>query len=305
MGMPVFGERSAPRCGASGACDDVGVVMAVRDPDFIIIGTMKSGTTALFRWLQEVSGSELCREKEPEFFLKAHPVGSRAHRRYRSLFPERGLAAEASVEYTDPRVAADVAGRIADAVPSVRLVCVLRQPGSRLRSHYRHQVQHGRERRPFLEAITADDNPYLRRSLYDVALQPFLDRFPTESVLVVQMERLVDEERSAWNDLLDFLGLPAAPHPAIPVNVGSTKGDYTSLMRRLYDSRALRRLESATPRWLRRTLRPLLIRHDPDAERLRAQSQDQPLPPSVARRLEESVARLHTMVPLDLDLWRA
>ncbi len=90
--MPVFGESSTPCRGIPCSFDDAGAVTAVRNPDFTIIGTMKSGTTALFRWLQEVSGSELCREKEPEFFLKAHPVGSRAHRRYRSLFPERGLA---------------------------------------------------------------------------------------------------------------------------------------------------------------------------------------------------------------------
>ncbi|GEM_PF-4095482 len=274
-----------------------------RDPEFIIVGTMKSGTTALFRWLQQASGSILCREKEPEFFLTGDGPGSRAHRRYRSLFPTEGLAGEASVAYSDPQVASEVAARIAEVCPSVRLICVLREPETRLRSHYRHEVHHGRERRPFLQAVSEPDNPYVRRSLYDLALAPFLERFGTESLLVVQMEHLVDGEHPAWSEVLAFLGLPPSPHPRIAVNVTADKPDYTPLMRRLYDSRLLRRLEPVTPRAIRKLVRPLLLRRDPVAERLRAESRDLPLPGSVTARLDASVRNLSELTSLDLAAW--
>jgi hypothetical protein len=39
-------------------------------PDFVIIGTMKSGTASLFRWLGDVDGVTLPRIEEPALFVK-------------------------------------------------------------------------------------------------------------------------------------------------------------------------------------------------------------------------------------------
>ena len=83
--------------------------------------------------------------KEPVFFSD-ETAWNRGTDWYRSLFAESApgsLTGEASVEYTDPAVADTAAARIAATIPDARLVCLLRDPIDRLRSHYRHEVQRG------------------------------------------------------------------------------------------------------------------------------------------------------------------
>lgn len=62
------------------------------------------------------------------------------------------VTGEASASYADPRVAGVVAERMSALVPDVRLVYLVREPVARLRSHYLHEYQRSRERRPLLEA---------------------------------------------------------------------------------------------------------------------------------------------------------
>ena len=150
-----------------------------RWPDFIIIGAMKSATSSLYAAPDTAEvlpgpaqGSEL-------LLVRPH-VGQRAGlvhepvRRRRSWGPPGRGVGELHVpggfrtsECTDGR-----------PVPRARLIYVVRQPVERLRSHYRHEVQRSRERRPLIEAISAEGNPYVETSRYFACLRPYIDRFP-------------------------------------------------------------------------------------------------------------------------------
>ncbi len=259
-----------------------------RPPDFLIIGTMKSGTTSLFRWLEQQPDFDMPGDKEPNFFCD-DDVWGRGLEWYGSLFlhaADDHLTGEASVAYTDPRLADQAAQRIAATLPAVPLVCVLRNPFERLRSHYRHEVQRGRERRPF-ESAVGPSTPYVRRSMYHTCLEPYLRRFPTSQLLIVRFEDLMAPDHRGWDDLLRHIGAPLRPAPGEAHNVTADKPQYRRLMLRLWESGRLERLRRV-PAPLRRAGKHLLTRRGGGYTR-RLREADGPLPAAAARGVRDDV----------------
>ena len=272
-----------------------------RFPDFVIIGTMKSGTTTLFRWLESLDDVWLPAVKEPDFFSD-EKVWSRGMEWYRSLFAMASpgdLTGEASVEYTDPGVADTVAARIAATMPGVKLVCLLRDPIDRLRSHYRHEVQRSRERRPFPAAIKEHDNPYVRRSMYHDALAPYLANFDRGQLLVVRMESLTEPPYEAWDQILTHIGAAAAPAPGGAVNVTAAKQQFTRPMLALWKSGLLDRLSRLAPTGVRRLGKRILLRDDGTYRELLATA-DQAVPAAIEEPIRQHAFELQTHLGIDL-----
>jgi hypothetical protein len=208
-----------------------------RLPDFLIIGAMKCGTTPLFRWLGEQPEIRIPEIKEPHFFSRKERW-DRGLDWYGSLFAgaaEGALTGEASASYSDPQFSSTATERIARVIPHARLIYLVSDPVERIRSHYRHEVQRSRERRPLVEALQDPDNPYLRSSLYHRALSPYVERFPREQILVTRLEDLA--EGSAWRSVLTHIGLPDRPRPHGVHNVSDEEAGFTRPMLRLRESR--------------------------------------------------------------------
>jgi hypothetical protein len=270
--------------------------LAGRLPDFVVIGTMKSGSTTLYRWLERHPGCALPAIKEPNFF--AHDTAwRRGLEWYADLFAavdDQHVTGEASVTYTDPRYAATAASRLRDTAPAARLVCLLRHPVERLRSHYRHELQRGRERRPFGVAVTEPGNPYVARSRYAACLEPWVRHFPPAQLCVVRLEDLVGDDGATWERVLTHLGLTLVARPDEVFNVTGDKAQFTGLMRLLWERGALpnsRRL----PQPLRRVGRRLLLRNGGRYAARTAGAADA-LPDDVVAPVWEDVARLPTLV---------
>ncbi|MEA2209072.1 MAG: hypothetical protein QOF54_1549, partial [Solirubrobacteraceae bacterium] len=112
-----------------------------RAPDFFIVGHPKSGTTALYEMLRSHRQIYMPDLKETLFFARElHPglVPSGPHpdtlEEYLELFApaaEEQRAGEASPSYLRSRMAA---GRIAEVQPDARIIAILREPASFLRS---------------------------------------------------------------------------------------------------------------------------------------------------------------------------
>jgi hypothetical protein len=230
-------------------------------PDFLIIGAMKAGTTSLYRWLDQQPEVFMSPRKEPNFFCN-ESLWSKGPRWYENQFSEATptqLRGEASVKYTAPEHSAKVARRILATLPWVRLIFVARHPIDRLRSHYLHQVLRGRERRTLGAALEQPNNDYMRYSMYDKSLQPFLDLFPKEQICVVRFEDLMSVEALGWHSLLTHLGMAGRPCPQVAYNVTSKKGQFTRPMLWIWEKGLLRKV-GAVPRPLRVLGKRILIR---------------------------------------------
>ena len=267
--------------------------MTARLPDFIIIGTMKSGTTSLFRWIGDIEGVTLPKVKEPGFFAQPDlwPDGLRDYADLFASAPRGQITGEASVIYTDPIHSPGAAARIAEALPDVRLICVLRNPLPRLRSHYRHEVQRGRERRPLLQALADANNPYVRLSLYHSALEPYLELFPPERRLILRFENLVATAGSGFGEVLRYLGLPAGSVPDVRHNETAVKRGFTAPVRAMWEVGLLDRLQ-----WLPRPVRAagyrLLTVDSGRYRKLMHSSDSEELPSGVEKTIWADVSEL-------------
>lgn len=277
-----------------------------RLPDFVVIGCMKSGTTALFRQLAALPQFAMPEVKEPHFFSD-DAVWRRGVDWYRSLFPASTgrLTGEASVSYTRAPTTGRAAERLGGVLPGARLVCVLRDPLARMRSHYRHEVQRARERRSFLDALADTATDYLASSRYATCLAPWVERFGDSRLLVVRFEDLHGADEAAWRRVLTHLGAQPVGRPGVDDrNATADKPAFTPLMRVVHDRGWLRHL-SRLPGPVRRAGRSLLVR--PGSERyqhLLASAADD-VPAEVVEVLAAEAAELRRLVPDPGLSWRS
>jgi hypothetical protein len=202
-------------------------------PSVLIIGAQKGGTTSLFKYLVQHPDVLAPLVKEVHYFDFHYFRGVNW---YRGRFPythrlRRGsLTLDASPYYL---VHPLVPQRVAQLLPEVRLVAVLRNPVDRAHSHYQHEVRGGRESLSFAEAIEKESErlageeerlrndpnyysfnhhrySYTLRGLYLDQLRRWVQQFPRSQLLVLQSEWLFRDPAAATAAVHDFLGL--RPH---------------------------------------------------------------------------------------------
>jgi hypothetical protein len=228
MSMPVA-RVASPRQGA-------------RVPDFFIIGHAKCGTTAMYEMLRshpqiympeykEGSG------KEPWFFSRDNPhpqehgersvqfTGRHAmtFEQYLSLFaaarPDQRVG-EASTSYI---WSSSAAARIAEVRPDARIIAILREPASFLRSlHMQLLVNYHESERDFAKALALDDARregkhipshsywpqaliYSDRVRYVEQLRRYHEVFGREQVLVLIYDDFRDDNEGTVRGVLRFL----------------------------------------------------------------------------------------------------
>lgn len=180
-------------------------------PSFLVIGSMKGGTTSLYHYLGAHPQVFMPRLKEVDFFT-AELNWSRGWDWYRKQFKEApaGTRAvgEASTSYTKFPRYTGVPARIAESLPEVRLIYVVRDPVQRIRSHYQHNVTLGEETDPL--AVAVKKNPaYLDYSRYAMQIDRYLEHFDRDALLVVTSEALRSERVATVRSILGFIGVDA------------------------------------------------------------------------------------------------
>jgi hypothetical protein len=214
-------------------------------PDFLVIGAQKAGTTALYAYLLRHPAIVGPSWKEVSFFDRHY---ARGEAWYRGHFPntlrrrvvERRagvapIAGEASPSYMFHPFAP---ARVAQLVPDVRLIVLVRNPVDRALSHYHHEVALGRESLSFEDAVEREDermsgelermrdpsyfshawwnHTYLARGRYAEQLERWLAVFPRERLLVVPSEDLLGQPADTYARVLEFLGAPPYELDAFP-----------------------------------------------------------------------------------------
>jgi hypothetical protein len=214
------------------------------------------------------------------------------------------LLGEASVSYTDRDRGEVASERMASLIPHARLIYIVRDPIERLRSHYRHEVQRSRERRPLLDALSEPGNPYTAASRYFERLRPYVERFPRSHICVVRFEDLVTGEHPGWFDVIRFLDLPQRPCPGTVYNVTSNNSGWSPLLRWLMQMGIVRfRTIARLPRPVRRLGHRLLMRDGMAYEAKLTQSED-PIPDEITAPIWEDIQRLQHWLEAPAPLWQ-
>ncbi|MGH2854827.1 MAG: sulfotransferase family protein, partial [Solirubrobacteraceae bacterium] len=219
---------------------------AARVPDFFLVGHPKCGTTALYRMLRGHPQVYMSDVKEPCFLapellspFRKPRMGRRPEtlEEYLALFAPaspRQRAGEASSSYLMSRTAA---GRIAELQPAARIVAILREPASFLRSLHLQNVQvHVEAERDLGRALALEGERrqgrhipprsprpqallYSEHVRYVEQLRRFHAVFAAEQVLVLIYEDFRRENEATVRRVLRFLEVDdTQPIDAIEAN---------------------------------------------------------------------------------------
>lgn len=200
-------------------------------PDFIIAGAMKSGTTTLHMLLADQPGIfippgevNLLTIDEIEQFPQSFGGGGRdwcmqdfdlhfeIYRDWQAgLFAEAKpdqIIGEDSPTYLPSRRAID---RIAQLMPETKLVILLRDPVSRLISHYWHWVRSYRAIYSLADTLRFQHGNLFQRSYYEEQVRYCFERLSKERVYVVIFEDFIQNQERVLKEIFSFLDLDAEP----------------------------------------------------------------------------------------------
>jgi hypothetical protein len=276
-----------------------------RLPTFLVIGAMKAGTTSLWHQLRSHPQIYMPEVKELHYFSNA-PRLARGVEWYRAQFadaPGEVLAVgEASTNYTKYPRLTGTAARIAGLIPDVRLVYLVRDPISRMRSHYLHVVHGHGERRPFPVAVR-EDPEYLDISRYRTQIDQYLAHFQASQLLVITAEELRDRGAVTMGRVLEFIGVERrrdALPPSSERHRSADKRVPTELSTRVRHLPGYSLVRRATPPALRRVVRRTTTRPV-------ATTVDTSVPDDLRREIEEQlrdeVAGLRPFLGATFDGW--
>jgi hypothetical protein len=178
-------------------------------PNFLIVGTMKSGTTTLYDQMCRHPLIVSAKMKEIHFFTPEFVHGEPSwlfEHEYSELLNydpllETKLFGEASPSYIA------VPQRIFSFNPNCKIIILVRDPTERCISQYWQYVEYGAETKPIDVALSISDGPYVWDSVYHPKIQKFLEIFPAENVLVIAFERYIVDQQSGINAVFSYLNI--------------------------------------------------------------------------------------------------
>ena len=198
-------------------------------PGYLVVGTKRGGSTSAYHWIAQHPEVAPCRMRKGTHYFDVNH--SRGWRWYLSGFPRADgvwrITGEASPYYMFHPWSARW---IADELPDVRLIVVLRDPVARAWSQHQYELARGTETLPFEAALESEEarvageeermmadpsyvsaahryHTYLRRGHYADQLERLYALFAPEQVLVLQSEALFEDPHGQLDRVWSFLGL--------------------------------------------------------------------------------------------------
>ena len=208
-------------------------------PDFLIIGSKKSGTTSLYRYLTTHPSVIPAATKEVGYFDRYYEKGEKW---YRMNFPSRWggksksnsgktmhITGEATPTYIYHPHAPQ---RVFKLLPNIKLIVMLRNPVDRTYSQYNMEANnHTNEDLTFEEAIEKEPErlegefekmekdgnyfsynyytfSYLTSSIYVEQLERWFKYFPREQFLIINGDDLKKNVECVFQNILNFLNIP-------------------------------------------------------------------------------------------------
>jgi hypothetical protein len=254
-------------------------------PSFIIVGSARSGTTSLYNYLVQHPGISPALHKEIHFFDYNY---QRGFSWYQGQFPalpyiyyiqaihgQTIITGEASPYYLFHPYAPQ---RVAQLLPEIKLIALLRNPIERAFSHYCWEVDWGNEQLSFEDALEQEEKrmqgaaptlaysksfphlhfSYISRGQYAEQLERWFACFPQEQILIIKSEDMYNDPAAIFTQTLDFLHISSST-----IEVGNCKLHFKTDFKR-YNGQ-----KSPLHKTMQPATRQLLAeRFQPDNERL-------------------------------------
>ncbi|EDX83992.1 Sulfotransferase domain superfamily [Synechococcus sp. PCC 7335] len=226
-------------------------------PNFLIIGAPKAGSTSLWNELRQHPDIFLTSVKEPNFFC-SDSANYQDWSWYKSLFKDgvgKPAIGEASVAYSLVERNPTTPALIAQHLPDIRLIYIVRYPLRRIESAWLHHIC---KRNPvptdFSQAVR-EFRPLIEGTLYSRNLEQYRRYFPDEQILVLFLEDFQTNPQGMLERCDRFLGVNPNTRPSrvlTPRNVSAQKyieSEWLERLRRLPGAELVGKL---TPTLLKR-----------------------------------------------------
>lgn len=175
--------------------------------DFVVVGPGRSGTTWLYELFRSCDEVQLARNiKEPEFFNTNYSRGigwySHLYNRFKDTSKTYG-------DLSNMYIMSDMAiERLANDFPEVKVILMLREPKSKLRSLYFFKQREGLFNGSIKEFSESDFfRDYLEEIDYARHLQLLLEKFSRERIYLCSYTMLNEKPDQLIQELNSFLNL--------------------------------------------------------------------------------------------------
>ncbi len=195
-------------------------------PEFLIIGGIRCGTTSMVKYLGDHPAVGIPPDGRELHFFDRH--FDRGPTWYRSWFPHNGSTKNTSGESSPTYLMEPVVPeRVANLLPDVRLIVLLRDPVERAASHFSLRRGKGSEPEATLAAALKDEERRLEESVrhsgkdrkiecyfeqgsYVIGLRSWAQHFSKDQMLILNSADLFTDPGAVYDRTLSFLGL--GPH---------------------------------------------------------------------------------------------
>lgn len=182
-------------------------------PNFLIIGTAKSGTTTLATQLCKHPSVGFASAKEPNFFAfdESYSKGLPFYENYFSHCANKKVIGEKSWRYSVGGIYPKARDRIVEHLPHARLVYIVRHPLARAESLWMELLSAGTDRVSTDFNKSVKTNPiFVDSTRYWTQLNKYRDYYRDDRILVLFYEDLAAEQLSVLSALFSFLNLEHA-----------------------------------------------------------------------------------------------
>jgi hypothetical protein len=198
-------------------------------PDFIISGTVRSGTTSLYYNICEHPSVLPASYDEIGYFDSNYHLGINW---YRSMFPTEKEMKQVKKETNFAITGEDTpfyfwkkeaAERIFEDIPNSKIIIIFRNPVDRAYSNYNLGIRKKTESLSFEDAIDEEMNflkthsfrdavdrrrSYLSKGLYENQIKIWFDNFPREQIHILCTEDMKKNPKESLLKIFQFLGIP-------------------------------------------------------------------------------------------------
>ena len=273
-------------------------------PNFIVFGAIKSGTGAIYQYLEHHPQIYMSPVKEPRYFSTAkwtHKTnGGKTDRSYKERLDEylqyfegaknEKAIGEASSNYIN---SAGAALRIKETLPNVKLIASLRNPVDRAYAHFR-MVSKSQTNVDFSLMGAGKNQGWATTSLYYEQLKQYYELFNSKQIKILIFEDWTLNLPRVLEDIYTFLGVDNTFKISPKIEYTPAEVAWPGLSKKS----VIRRLKPYIPR-------QILIKTNKIKRKLTPRSP--PLPDQLRRDMlkwyYDDIIKLQFLIKMDLSIW--